>query len=391
MAETNPPENDTNGPVIPRAINLSPTTTSPPADAFETVDSVDFAQRPTLDKPSASDSNVPTNNEETTVQVQGTKQNEAPIPRISRLETDISPSPRPYLLQKSMTERPSPQARRSLFARKRVPTTDRPDSIREHQFSFDPYLSSDSSSSSEDEETPRTTADATRQGHQKRPKAGRGAVSTFRIANENFNTKGHVSRRDGRLKISINEAVNSGYFAKTLGVGLKKYFRTEDEDAEKPAFVDDHHVGEGRIPTDQDEMENPKTRLKLNICIIVIGSRGDIQPFIKIGKILKEDYGHRVRLATHPAFKKFIEEDSGLEFFSVGGNPAELMAFMVKNPGLVPSVETLKAGEIGKRRAAMYDMFQGMWRACINSTDDESDKANLRMSGFNCPSSSGDS
>jgi UDP:flavonoid glycosyltransferase YjiC (YdhE family) len=268
-----------------------------------------------------------------------------------------------------------------------VPTADR-DPLHNHQVSFDPYLS-DSSSSSEEEDAPRTTADATKQSRPRRPAAGGGAFSTFRIANENFDTKGHVSKRDGRLKISINEAVNSGYFAKTLGVGLKKYFKSwddsDDEDAERPAFVDDHHVGEGRIPSDEDEMEDPKTRLKLNICIIVIGSRGDIQPFIKIGKILKEDYGHRVRLATHPAFKKFVEEDSGLEFFSVGGNPAELMAFMVKNPGLMPSVETLKAGEIGRRRAAMYEMFQGMWRACINSTDDETDKANMKMMGDKDP------
>ena len=32
----------------------------------------------------------------------------------------------------------------------------------------------------------------------------------------------------------------------------------------------------------------------------------------------------------------------------------------------------------------MYEMFQGMWRACINSTDDENDKANLKMSMYRC-------
>jgi UDP:flavonoid glycosyltransferase YjiC (YdhE family) len=54
---------------------------------------------------------------------------------------------------------------------------------------------------------------------------------------------------------------------------------------------------------------------------MVIGSRGDNQPFLKIGKILKEKYGHRVRIAIHPAFKTFVENDIGLESFSVGGNP----------------------------------------------------------------------
>lgn len=112
---------------------------------------------------------------------------------------------------------------------------------------------------------------------------------------------------------------------------------------------------------------------------MVIGSRGDIQPFLKLGKLLKEEHGHRVRIATHPAFREFVEQDSGLEFFSVGGDPAELMAFMVKNPGLIPSVETVKAGEIGRKRDSMFEMFQGFWRACINATDDESNISNRKM------------
>ncbi|KAK6612993.1 glycosyltransferase family 28 domain-containing protein [Botrytis cinerea] len=67
------------------------------------------------------------------------------------------------------------------------------------------------------------------------------------------------------------------------------------------------------------------------------------------GKTLKSTYGHRVRLATHPTFKGFVEEN-GLEFFSIGGDPSELMAFMVKNPGLMPGIESLKSGDVGKRR-----------------------------------------
>jgi len=43
-------------------------------------------------------------------------------------------------------------------------------------------------------------------------------------------------------------------------------------------------------------------RPTLNIAVMVIGSRGDIQPFLKLGESLK-NYGHRVRIATHPAFK----------------------------------------------------------------------------------------
>lgn len=251
---------------------------------------------------------------------------------------------------------------------------------------FDPY-SSDSSSSDEDEPgSPSAMAgDSPQSSHKQKPRKHRastqGPFSRFRIENEHFNTKGKVSKLDGRLKLSIHETVNSGYFAKTLGAGLRKSFKGSDDlETLDGASPEDEEVE--KIAPEADSMEDPARRVRLNIVVIVIGSRGDIQPFLRIGKILKEDYGHRVRIATHPAFKDFVEQDSGLEFFSIGGDPSELMAFMVKNPGLIPNLETVREGEVGRRRAAMYEMFQGMWRACVNSTDNEDDQANLKMSEF---------
>ncbi|KAI4253660.1 MAG: hypothetical protein L6R42_007492, partial [Xanthoria sp. 1 TBL-2021] len=45
------------------------------------------------------------------------------------------------------------------------------------------------------------------------------------------------------------------------------------------------------------------------------------------------------------------------------------MAFMVKNPGLMPGMDTLKSGDIGKRRKGMYEIVQGCWRSCIEIGD----------------------
>lgn len=46
---------------------------------------------------------------------------------------------------------------------------------------------------------------------------------------------------------------------------------------------------------------------RLNIAIHICGSRGDVQPFIPIAKILQAPpHGHRVRICTHPAFKDFV-------------------------------------------------------------------------------------
>lgn len=102
--------------------------------------------------------------------------------------------------------------------------------------------------------------------------------------------------------------------------------------------------------------------------IHVVGSRGDVQPFVALGKVLKDSYGHRVRLATHPVFSDFVR-GNGLEFFNIAGDPAELMAFMVKNPGLMPDFMTLRRGDIGKRRREIGNMIRRCWRSCIETGD----------------------
>ncbi|ENH64141.1 Sterol 3-beta-glucosyltransferase [Fusarium oxysporum f. sp. cubense race 1] len=103
----------------------------------------------------------------------------------------------------------------------------------------------------------------------------------------------------------------------------------------------------------------------LNVVIQVVGSRdlGDVQPFIALGVALQR-YGHRVRLATHDTFTDFVRS-SGLEFYPVGGDPEDLMAYMVKNPGLIPSMESLRGGDIGRKRVMIHDMLRGFWSSCF--------------------------
>ncbi|KAF2259640.1 UDP-Glycosyltransferase/glycogen phosphorylase [Lojkania enalia] len=110
----------------------------------------------------------------------------------------------------------------------------------------------------------------------------------------------------------------------------------------------------------------------LNIVIQVVGSRGDVQPFVALGKVLKDTYGHRVRLATHPTFRDFVQEH-GLEFFSIGGDPTRLMAFMVKNPSLRPGFRSLASGDVGQRRKDVAEYIQGCWRSCYQADDGTND------------------
>ncbi|KFY40061.1 hypothetical protein V494_03672 [Pseudogymnoascus sp. VKM F-4513 (FW-928)] len=111
-----------------------------------------------------------------------------------------------------------------------------------------------------------------------------------------------------------------------------------------------------------------KSRVSLNIVIQVVGSRGDVQPFVALGNELQQS-GHRVRLATHGTFKSFVTE-ADLEFFPIGGDPAALMAYMVRNPGLLPSMDALRSGEIQKKRAMMEEIMDGCWNACIEPDQD---------------------
>ncbi|KAM5371182.1 hypothetical protein ACJA88_009751 [Fusarium oxysporum] len=256
----------------------------------------------------------------------------------------------------------------------------------------DPRLSSsDSSVASAGEDELQTSQQESHHSEHKK-KAGEkasgkashdeGKYGHFSIGNQNYQTSGKV-KKDGRLRITVNETAGTGYLTKALGAAVNKVTPAKAEQADRVSTL---KIPESpRRSSSSTAVADPRPQARLNIVIMVIGSRGDAQPFLKIGKVLKEDYGHRVRIATHPAFREFVEKDSGLEFFSVGGDPSELMAFMVKNPGLIPTLETVKAGDIGRRRAAMATMFHGFWRACTNATDDESDRQNLKMMGEKDP------
>ncbi|KAJ6000962.1 hypothetical protein N7481_001371 [Penicillium waksmanii] len=101
----------------------------------------------------------------------------------------------------------------------------------------------------------------------------------------------------------------------------------------------------------------------LNIVIQVIGSPGDVQPFLVLG-IELHNFGHRVRIATHPSFKTLVE-NVGLEFFSIGGDPQEMMVYMVKHPGLLPHFQKPDEGSAKEKRQAIREMLENLWKSCF--------------------------
>jgi UDP:flavonoid glycosyltransferase YjiC (YdhE family) len=162
---------------------------------------------------------------------------------------------------------------------------------------------------------------------------------------------------DGRVNIRINQL--NRRLSQVFTPALRQHVQSiEDSSPPPPPYIPPSLGGEEGVP--------PPPRL--NVVIHVVGSRGDVQPFVALGKVLKDTYGHRVRLATHPNFKGFVQEN-GLEFFSIGGDPTQLMAFMVKNPGLMPGFRSLASGDVGQRRKDVSEYIQGCWRSCYQTGD----------------------
>ncbi|RLM66488.1 sterol 3-beta-glucosyltransferase UGT80A2 isoform X2 [Panicum miliaceum] len=105
-------------------------------------------------------------------------------------------------------------------------------------------------------------------------------------------------------------------------------------------------------------------RPPMQIVILIVGTRGDVQPFVAIGKRL-QDYGHRVRLATHANFKEFVLT-AGLEFYPLGGDPKILAEYMVKNKGFLPSGPS----EIAIQRKQIKEIIFSLLPACKDPDPD---------------------
>lgn len=97
---------------------------------------------------------------------------------------------------------------------------------------------------------------------------------------------------------------------------------------------------------------------RVNIAMLVVGTRGDIQPFIAIAKRLQE-FGHHVRLATHVNFKNFVQS-AGVDFYPLGGDPRIMAGYMARNKGFLPS----GPAEISIQRKQLKDIINSLLPAC---------------------------
>ncbi|KAL5776625.1 hypothetical protein ACOSP7_009551 [Xanthoceras sorbifolium] len=112
------------------------------------------------------------------------------------------------------------------------------------------------------------------------------------------------------------------------------------------------------IVDDSSFSESKKIIPRLHIAMLVVGTRGDVQPFLAIAKRLQE-FGHHVRLATHANFSTFVRS-AGVGFFPLGGDPRVLAGYMARNKGLIPS----GPGEISIQRKQLKAIIESLLPAC---------------------------
>ena len=105
------------------------------------------------------------------------------------------------------------------------------------------------------------------------------------------------SRSSGRVNTFGQIAVRFHHSPKRL----ERWF----EQAQQDIANSGSGISKKRTASRQQKQNLPSP--KLHISIHICGSRGDVQPFIPIAKLLQAPpHGHRVRICTHPAFKDFV-------------------------------------------------------------------------------------
>lgn len=88
----------------------------------------------------------------------------------------------------------------------------------------------------------------------------------------------------------------------------------------------------------------------MRISLIVTGSRGDVQPFIALGRVLA-DRGHDVTVATHEDFRDLVNE-AGLGFNELPGSPRDFTAHPALAEALQKGASLFKAARAVPKQSA---------------------------------------
>lgn len=102
----------------------------------------------------------------------------------------------------------------------------------------------------------------------------------------------------------------------------------------------------------------------MRITIVVVGSRGDVQPFVALGRKLQAN-GHEVILNAQRDFEDFIRQ-WGLGFYPMAGDPKIIMTMLGSDKFGVNHIRFLQALQRWFTEF-MEDMMDDMEQACKNA------------------------
>jgi len=125
----------------------------------------------------------------------------------------------------------------------------------------------------------------------------------------------------------------------------------------------DIEIGEQRY-TDIEDIALPE----MNICILIVGTHGDVLPFCGLGSRL-QDQGHRVRIATHKVHRATVKS-RGFEFYPLAGDPKKLSQWSVE-AGTSITGQLKNSSSIPDKTAMMKAIIQSCLPAVTEPDPDD--------------------
>ncbi|GKT60604.1 UDP-transferase protein [Colletotrichum tofieldiae] len=120
----------------------------------------------------------------------------------------------------------------------------------------------------------------------------------------------------------------------------------------------------GKQSQAMDGAAETAAQMRLNVVILFMGSRGDLQPSLAIAKLLQRRHGHRVRIASHPPYRAAVEA-AGVGFHSIG--KTDIKTMMERR--LLPREELNKLVPVIKED--FQEMGERWWGACVDDPEGE--------------------
>mmetsp|Transcript_15225 Transcript_15225/g.33052 ORF Transcript_15225/g.33052 Transcript_15225/m.33052 type:complete len:873 (+) Transcript_15225:27-2645(+) len=170
--------------------------------------------------------------------------------------------------------------------------------------------------------------------------------------------RGPLTRNQER-RMSLKKAGSDYEF-----VHRRSISHSADSAASSPRSVEDRDVEDGYhadAAAADDYRDLDFILPQLNICILVVGTHGDVLPFCSLAKELQA-LGHRVRIASHEAHRGTVTSRS-IEFYPLAGDPKKLSQWTVQTGGHV--LGEVRAGVVDPSILKAKDrMLKAIFRSC---------------------------